>query len=253
MPAANPNRAFENLVASLEGDILSRRIKPGQRLPSERKLNETHGVGRGTVREALRAIEQKGLLEIRKGAKGGAYVKEVDTEQVGDTLATLISHRRVTLESLHEFRQAFEVEAAAWAAARASAADIAALQKRVAALQRVFDSSETDYADFFHHEMKLHRALAQLSDNPLFEWVAATLSINMGYNRYRLDWDRSSAAFALEDWGDIVRALAKRETASVRHIVTSHLITFKRIMEKKLAGKGKNLPEERERVTEIDR
>ena len=93
MPRQNKQ---EYIIKHLEKEILSRSLKPGDKLPSELELQEKFSVGRGTIREALRTLQQKGLIEIKKGAKGGVFVKEVDAEQVRDTLPTLMRHQRIS-------------------------------------------------------------------------------------------------------------------------------------------------------------
>jgi GntR family transcriptional repressor for pyruvate dehydrogenase complex len=70
------NRIFQDVTRQIEEAILSRQLKAGDRLPSERELQETFRVSRGTLREALRVLEQKGLVTIKTGAKGGAVVRE---------------------------------------------------------------------------------------------------------------------------------------------------------------------------------
>jgi len=69
-------RAGEDIALQIEAAILEERILPGERLPSERELQVQFKTGRGVIREAIRALKQKGLIEIRKGGKGGAYVKK---------------------------------------------------------------------------------------------------------------------------------------------------------------------------------
>jgi GntR family transcriptional repressor for pyruvate dehydrogenase complex len=72
----NQQRIFEDLVAQIEGAILDGRLKAGDRLPAQRDLVEMFQTSRGPLREALRVLEQKGLLDIKRGVRGGAVVKQ---------------------------------------------------------------------------------------------------------------------------------------------------------------------------------
>ena len=75
--AVSPNRMSEAIVDQIKTLIRTNRLRPGDRLPSERELCERMGVSRVTVREALRILEAGGLVEIRVGARGGAFVTTV--------------------------------------------------------------------------------------------------------------------------------------------------------------------------------
>jgi GntR family transcriptional repressor for pyruvate dehydrogenase complex len=72
------SRAFEEVVSQVQESILRGEFKPGDRLPSERKLGEIFKVSRGTLREAFRALEQKGLITVGTGVHGGAFVRLAD-------------------------------------------------------------------------------------------------------------------------------------------------------------------------------
>jgi GntR family transcriptional repressor for pyruvate dehydrogenase complex len=106
----------------------SGRLRPGERLPSERELCDVFGVSRATLREALRALEALGVVEVRTGARGGAFAVEPGEDALGSALASLLRFRQATARDLIEFRVSFEGENAAWAARRASAEDVAELQ-----------------------------------------------------------------------------------------------------------------------------
>ena len=123
-------RSFDDvLVDQLREAILSGRIRPGERLPGERQLCEAFGVGRPTLREALRSLEAVGMIEVRPGKGGGSYAVTPSESTLGDALAALVSLRGASLEDLAEFRVDFEGENAAWAARRADAGDIASWRR----------------------------------------------------------------------------------------------------------------------------
>src|SRR3954452_753042 len=125
-------RSFADVLEQLREAILAGRIRPGERLPAERDLCAEFGVGRPTLREALRSLEAVGLIEVRPGKGGGSYAVTPSEAIVGEALAALVNLRGASLEDLAEFRVDFEGENAAWAARRADASDIGALQALVA-------------------------------------------------------------------------------------------------------------------------
>src|SRR5437870_3894500 len=107
-------RSFDDVVEQLREAIYSGRIRPGQRLAGERQLCEQFGVGRPTLREALRSLEAVGIIDVRPGKGGGSYVATPPASTVGDALAALVNLRGASLEDLAEFRVDFEAENASW-------------------------------------------------------------------------------------------------------------------------------------------
>jgi DNA-binding FadR family transcriptional regulator len=110
--AVSPNRMSEAIVDQIKTLIRTNRLRPGDRLPSERELCERMGVSRVTVREALRILEAGGLVEIRVGARGGAFVTTPSSERLGAGLADLITLAPVTAVEVTEARLVVEAIAA---------------------------------------------------------------------------------------------------------------------------------------------
>src|SRR5664279_177924 len=121
-------RSFDHIVDQIREAISSGGIAPGERPPSERDLGVAFGVSRTTLREALRALEAQGVIEIRTGSRGGAFVAEPSSELVAAALGALLRFRSATARELAEFRVPFEAENAAWAARRADPAALAELE-----------------------------------------------------------------------------------------------------------------------------
>jgi DNA-binding transcriptional regulator YhcF (GntR family) len=90
------NRMFEDVIQHVEDAIVRGNLKPGDRLPAERELQKMLDVSRGTLRESLRVLEQKGLIEIKTGAKGGIFVKDANAEQMSDSLAFFVRSQQVS-------------------------------------------------------------------------------------------------------------------------------------------------------------
>lgn len=92
---ASQNRTFENVIFQIQESILEGKLKQGEKLPSERNLREIFKVSRGTLMEALRALEQKKLIEIKTGVNGGAFVRQVDTLQISESLDLLLRYQKI--------------------------------------------------------------------------------------------------------------------------------------------------------------
>jgi GntR family transcriptional regulator, transcriptional repressor for pyruvate dehydrogenase complex len=126
--AVSPNRMSEAIVAQVKSLIRTNRLRPGDRLPSERELCERMGVSRVTVREALRILEAGGLVQIRVGARGGAFVTTPSPERLGAGLADLINLAPVTAVEVTEARLVFELGIIPMLVERATDEDVGALR-----------------------------------------------------------------------------------------------------------------------------
>ena len=125
---AKQNRVFQDVVEQIQDAIIKGKLKPGARLPAERELKDLFNTSRGTLREALRVLEQKGLIEIKLGVSGGAIVKRIDAEPIVESLALLIRSGEVSIEHLSEFRIKIEGSLVELAAMRATKEEIAELE-----------------------------------------------------------------------------------------------------------------------------
>lgn len=111
-------RSFEDVVDQVRAAIIEGSVLAGERLPSERELAEQFGVSRATLREALRALEAVGLIEIRVGAHGGAFATEGDMERSVDALRHVIDIEVAARpEQAKRFRASLHADNATWAAA----------------------------------------------------------------------------------------------------------------------------------------
>src|ERR671931_2672907 len=124
-------RASGEIVAQIERAIFGGQLSPGDRLQSERELAEQFGVSRITVRDALRVLEARGLIRVKVGAMGGAFVADANTDRVAESISTMIRLKRMTLSELAEARTVVEAATAELAAQRADAAAVSRLQQNV--------------------------------------------------------------------------------------------------------------------------
>src|SRR3989442_4791294 len=124
-------RASAEIVSQIERAIFAGELQAGDRLQSERELAEQFGVSRITVRDALRVLEARGLIRVKVGATGGAFVAEANVDRVAESISTMIQLKRMTLSELAEARTVVEAATAELAAHRADAAAVSRLAQSV--------------------------------------------------------------------------------------------------------------------------
>src|SRR3989442_6634450 len=120
-------RVYEHIVRQVERAIFEGRLGTGDRLPPERELVRQFRASRVAVREALRTLEHRGLIEVRHGSSGGHFVRHVDAGLLRRDFTTLLRLARVSVAHLLEARLLIEPEIARLAAHRATDADLKAL------------------------------------------------------------------------------------------------------------------------------
>lgn len=158
MPLTSLRRSslVELAVSQLREQVLSGQWPVGARLPAETELAQRLEVGRSTIREAVRALVQAGLLETRQGS--GTYVRSITPG--ADWEPRL---RRAAVLEAYEVRQALEVQAARLAATRRTEADVEALRARLAERERAHDQE----ARFVEADLAFHRSVVAAAHNPL--------------------------------------------------------------------------------------
>jgi GntR family transcriptional regulator, transcriptional repressor for pyruvate dehydrogenase complex len=158
-------RSFDHIVDQIRDAISSGGLAPGARLPSERELGATFGVSRTTLREALRALEAQGVIEIRTGSRGGAFVAEPSAELVAGALGSLLRFRSATARELAEFRVPFEAENAAWAARRADPHALAELEHIVGDVVSRAADADVAWPEVAALEVRFHESVARATGN----------------------------------------------------------------------------------------
>jgi DNA-binding FadR family transcriptional regulator len=155
-------RISEIIVDQIRLLMRQGQLKPGDRLPPERDLCERFGVSRVTVREALRMLESSGLVEIRVGARGGAFVTAPSSDRVGEGLADLLTLSVISAADVTEVRMILEAGIVPLVCERATEEDLAELeavcQRSEAAL------AAGDYS--MDMSLEFHIRVAQSTHNP---------------------------------------------------------------------------------------
>ncbi|WP_448006590.1 FadR/GntR family transcriptional regulator [Agromyces bauzanensis] len=150
----------QDVVDFLRREISLGRLRPGDRLPAERKLAAQLGIARETLRHALRILEESGQIEVRRGAAGGPVVQQ--TEPDAQALRRDIVSREGSIIELTEFRAIVESAAAGLAAERRDDGDVRRLEDAQVELDAAVTKAESRLAD-----QAFHLAIAQAAGNAM--------------------------------------------------------------------------------------
>ncbi|MBF0528773.1 MAG: FadR family transcriptional regulator [Deltaproteobacteria bacterium] len=216
----------QELANQIEQALLDQKLKPGDRLQYERELQNIFQASRGAIREALGILKQKGLIEIKRGGDGGAYITDLKVSKVSESLTFLIKHRRVSFNELAEFRECVEGLAAGLAAERVKPEEVAEMRLLLNEMKHQIDGGRTVWEKFYQSERKMHEILAHLSGNLIIEWVLTTIHVNLDAYAELVFWNEPGVDEAYRDWTEIVDGLEKGEVTRVNSLVRSHVFRF---------------------------
>jgi GntR family transcriptional repressor for pyruvate dehydrogenase complex len=160
------------LADELRERILSGELSEGTSLPPERELVAQTGLSRATVREALRILEVQGLIRIKAGRTGGAFVQQLGKEAVASSVTLMFRGRQLRLSALLETREAIEPPCAELAARYRTEEDLRALEAANSAIA----DEDADFVTFLQANIDWHLAVAAASHNELLMGVMLALS-----------------------------------------------------------------------------
>ena len=215
----NVDRVSQVIVDQIKALIRDGRLLPGDRLPSERELCQRFGVSRVTVREALRVLEATGLLAIRVGAHGGAFLTSPTTERLSEGLADLISVSTLTAANVTEARVIVELGILPLAVERATDEDIAAL------FEMVDDAEQELEAGAYDVEMSaaFHIRLAQCTHNPAIAMLVQSFHGPLLMSLAEAHQSAPMNSRGIDEHRKLSQAVKDRDLAAARKIATTHL------------------------------
>ena len=232
--AAKQTKVFQDVVEQIQEAIFDGRLQTGQTLPAERELKTMFNISRGTLREALRVLEQKGLIEIKLGVGGGSIVKAVDTAQISESLGLLIRSQKVSLNHLARFREDVEGIIAAHAAQRRSQEDIKQLKQLLTKALECVEQGRTQRDAFINIDKQIHMSLAGITGNPIYISVLHSIhdNIHRYYDRF-LSMEKPELEENYQDLYDIIEAVEQGRAEQARDLAQHHVKRFNRYMQKR--------------------
>ena len=218
--AVSVGRVSQVIVEQIRQLIRDGRLRAGDRLPSERDLCERFGVSRVTVREALRVLEAGGLIDVRVGARGGAFVTSPSQQRLGEGLADLLSLSGLTAAEVTEARMVFELGIVPLVVERASDEDLLALEQLCEEQQTALDRG--DYT--MEMSADFHVRVAACTHNAAIEMLVQSFHgpLLMSLKEAQMAEPLMGHRGAQEHL-DYVHALRKRDVAEAEAIMRTHV------------------------------
>lgn len=176
--AEKGRRAFEVVYDKIRHELAEGMLKAGDKLPAERELAESLGFSRAAVREALRALEATGLLQLHKGVKGGAFIQNANRNDVNRSINDIVVLGKVPLRQVMDVRTLLMTRAVQLACERATPEELDKVDKNIADTEAAAKAGEPT----MRHVREFYNLLGELSGNEVLAiLIEATSSITLDF------------------------------------------------------------------------
>jgi GntR family transcriptional regulator, transcriptional repressor for pyruvate dehydrogenase complex len=229
-------RIYEEIVRQVRLLISDGRLKSGDRLPPERDLAEQFRVSRTSVREALRALESRGLVEIRAGE--GAFVRDISVDSLVEPLALVILPHREAVGELFEARRLLEPAIAGLAARRATPDEIGEMERILDEQAREVAHGRTGVAQ----DSAFHAAFANSAHNRAISRIVTALMDLLTQSREESLQTPGRPQRSHQDHRRILDAIRRRDEVAAHRAVIDHLIAVERLVMASPADEGRLAP-----------
>jgi len=211
-----PRNLYEGVITEIKRAILAGRYPGGTPLPSETELARQFGVSRPVIREALRSLQSSGFVEIRRGTKGGAFIRHQIQPPLLDDFPTLILYRHLQVDHLAQARLFLEPEVSRLAALHASPKDLQGMKDLVALYGNIRNPDDKDklYTLF-------HRLVGRSCGNPLYALlIESIMDFTEGF--IKTIKPVSKLIHDDHDHDEIIDAIERRDPEKAAEVATRH-------------------------------
>ncbi len=214
-----PRKAAETLAQEIMDFILENGLAAGTRLAPERQMLADTGRARGTLREALRILESRGIIEVRPGSTGGAFVRQPLPADLGAAIGTILMFEGASMADVLAAREDMEAAALARAAERITGEHLEQMEDSVERLlEHVADRDR-----FLLESSRVHAIINDVADSPVLRILNEALRTTqmVSTNEFSLDYRKRVA----DEHRAIVGALRIADTALACKLMRAHVNT----------------------------
>lgn len=221
----------EDVVRQIEEAILAGDYKPGDKLPSTRQLQEVLGASLGTIREGLARLEQRRLIKVKKGTKGGFFIQEITTEPMTDSLELLMRHQKYSPRELSEFRATVEAGLIRLVVKRATDKQVQDFLEYKRKLKACLNRGQEGWNELLETERNLRKEFLAVINNPVYGAVLMPIHDNILHfaNRH-LTGNDALTKTAYDYWKKILSAVADRNEDQAATLTKNMIFHFLNLM-----------------------
>lgn len=215
----------EQIADHIKGEIMKKRLNPGDKLPSLEKLAEKLQVSKPTVGEALKNLQESGLVKTVKGRNGGYFVTESYEDKLMKNMYEIITFsltfNEIKLEDLLEIRKMIEIPCAGIAAEKRTEENLETLEEISGLIQSPTNHTLQEILDI---DLKFHMAIAECTQNPLAKNIIH--AITKSYIDSNLEWHIENKNYITDRTEDILTAIKIQDVDGARTAMENHMNNF---------------------------
>ncbi|TKI53053.1 FadR family transcriptional regulator [Lysinibacillus mangiferihumi] len=220
-------KAYQVIVDQIQEYFLNGELQPGEKLPTERELASRFNVSRTSVREALRKLEIKGIIDIKQGS--GSFLKSPECHSLGQELSsTILKTEKKLIYEMLELRQTLEVECAFLASQRATSEDL----ERIGQALEMMNQVKNDVELGIQADLSFHINIVLAAHNSIFSQLFQTLSehmqdtIRVTRTQRLKDLDRTQET--IDEHKEIYLAIAAGDATQAKQLMEKHIKQIRR-------------------------
>ncbi|MEW6377636.1 MAG: FadR/GntR family transcriptional regulator [Thermodesulfobacteriota bacterium] len=237
--SVHTDRISQAIVDQIKEAVFQKKLRPGDKLPSERQLMEQFEASRVTIREAIRLLEHFGILEIRRGADGGAFIRDPNTKFVNNFLQNMFAMDKIKISNLTEARLAVEPFSAKVATERIQEESLEQVRLNI---QETKDwLSKGNYSEARLLNLEFHRLIAQASGNPVIFFMIDSIMDIMEQNISSIILSAKPVEQTVEYHEDIYLAIKNQDPEEAQNLMLKHIQDIQKALEalsKETFGRG---------------
>jgi len=213
------NRISQNIVEQIRSAILARELKLGDQLPPEKDFAKHFGVSKSSLREAYRVLEAFGLLEIRQGMSGGAFIKEVDLATVKTCLVNYFFFQNPGISTYTQIRTFIEPQVVKICAEKITAEDIEYLENNILAMEQ-----EPEGKRFVSDlDIAFHKKLVDITGNEIISLIVESIQTALINIKRIVHTDEQFLQMVCNDHKKIVSALREHDPEKAGNAMLEHI------------------------------
>jgi len=229
--ARNNEKITDVIISQIRDAVLSGKLKPGDRLASEKELVAEFDVSKATLREALRALEVMGLVESRKGASGGVFITEVKLQTTIHSMMNFLHFHSLSISELTMIRYFLEPSIARLAVSRINDTDLVTLESYI---------NEVD-GDFSNNNLKdigFHRYLARVTNNSMLILIVDFIESHLDEIKQSLPLTGDFYLMVRKAHHRILRCLKERDGESASNAMAQDVLEVGKYLSEKLGERA---------------